>query len=61
MSKNEKFMDAILELSLEDMQGKINPTRFGQLLGKNANRIIGGYQLQTARADGRNGWRVVRL
>ena len=61
MSENEKFMDAILEFSLADMQGKINPTRFGQLLGKNANRIIGGYQLQTARADGRNGWSVVKL
>ena len=61
MSENEKFMDAILELSLADMQGKINPTRFGQLLGKNANRVIGGYQLQTARADGRNGWSVVKL
>ena len=54
-------MDAILELSSTDMQGNINPTRLGQLLGKNANRIIGGYQLQTARADGRNGWRVVKL
>ena len=61
ISRNEKLLDAIPELYLEDMQGNINPTRLGQLLGKNANRIIGGYQLQPANADGRKGWRVVRL
>ena len=61
ISRNEKLLDAIPELYLEDMQGNINPTKLGQLLGKNANRIIGGYQLQPAKADGRKGWRVVRL
>ena len=61
ISENEKFKDAILELSLADMQGNINPSKLGQLLGKNANRVIGGYQLQPAKADGRNGWSVVKL
>lgn len=61
ISENEKFKDAILELSLADMQGNINPSKLGQLLGKNAKRVIGGYQLQPAKADGRNGWSVVKL
>ena len=40
IAKNEKLLDAIAELSLADMQGNINPTKLGQLLGKNANRDI---------------------
>ena len=51
----------MLELSLENMNGEISSTKLGQLLGKNANRIVNGHQLQSAKADGRRGWRVVKL
>jgi hypothetical protein len=54
-------MDALLEFPIDDFRGELSPTKLGQLLGKNANRIIGGYQLQPVKADGRKGWRVVKL
>ena len=61
IARNEKLLDVISELYLEDMQGNINPTKLGQLLGKNSNRVIGRYQLKPAKADGRPGWSVEKL
>ena len=58
---NSILMDAMLEFPIVDFRGELSPTKLGQLLGKNANRIVGGYQLQPAKADGRKGWRVVKL
>ena len=51
--------DAIRELPVED-RGDINPYKFGWYLKKNANRIVGNFELQHVKADGRNAWRVVR-
>ena len=59
--KNPSLLDAMLEFPIVDFRGELSPTKLGQLLGKNANRIVGGYQLQPAKADGRKGWRVVKL
>ena len=61
ISKNEKFLDTMLELSLLDMHGCVSSTKLGQLLGKNADRIVGSYRLQRVKADGRNGWSVMKL
>lgn len=61
MSENEKSLDVMLELSLLDMHGCINSTKLGQLLGKNADRIVGPYRLQRVRVDGRNGWSVEKF
>lgn len=55
------LLDAMLEFVIDNFRGELNPTKLGQLLGKNANRIVGGYQLQPANADGRKAWRVVEL
>ena len=60
-TKNEGLLDAMLEFQVDDGHGGLNPSKLGQLLGKNANKIVGGYQLQPAKADGRRGWRVVKL
>ncbi|MDB3929462.1 RepB family DNA primase [Paracoccaceae bacterium] len=60
-AENSSLMDALLEFPIDDFRGELSPTKLGQLLGKNANRIIGGYQLQPVKADGRKGWRVVKL
>jgi len=60
-TKNESLLDAMLEFQVDDGRGGLNPSKLGQLLGKNANKIVGGYQLQPAKADGRRGWRVVKL
>ena len=60
-AENPNLLDAMLELLIDDFRGELSPTKLGQLLGKNANRIVGGYQLQPVKADGRKGWRVVKL
>ena len=51
----------MLEFPIDDFRGELSPTKLGQLLSKNANRFIGGYQIQPVKADGRKGWRVVKL
>ena len=60
-AENSSLMDALLEFPIDDFRGELSPTKLGQLLSKNANRIIGGYQIQPVKADGRKGWRVVKL
>lgn len=55
----DELNDAIRELPVED-RGDINPSKFGWYLKKNANRIVGNFELQQVKADGRNAWRVVR-
>lgn len=50
--------DAIHEFPVEE-RGVINRSKFGWLLKKNANRIVGGLEFQKAVADGRTAWRLV--
>jgi hypothetical protein len=52
------FRDAICEFPVEE-RGVINKSKFGWLLRKNANRIVGGFEFQKYDADGRTAWRVV--
>lgn len=53
-----ELRDAILEFPVND-RGEINRSKFGWILNKNANRIIGGFEFQSATADGRKAWKVV--
>ena len=55
-----ELLDAIREFSVEE-KGSINRPKFGWLLKKNANRIVGGFEFQQAAADGRTAWRVIRV
>ena len=40
----------MLEFQIDDRRGGLNPNKLGQLLGKNANKIVGRYQLRLAKA-----------
>lgn len=55
---NEDLMDALREFPIEE-RGGINRSKFGWVLKKNANRIVGGLEFRRAEADGRTAWRVV--
>lgn len=54
------LLDAIREFPVEE-RGEINRSKLGWLLKKNANRIVGGFEFQSAKADGRTAWRVVAV
>ena len=54
------LLDAIREFPVED-RGEIKHSKLGWMLRKNANRIIGRFEFQQAKADGRNAWRVVEV
>jgi hypothetical protein len=54
------LLDAMRELPVEE-RGEINRSKLGWLLKKNANRIVGGFEFQQAKADGRTAWRVVAV
>lgn len=57
---NPDLLDALREFPVEE-RGEINRSKFGWLLKRNANRIIGGFEFQQTKADGRNAWRVVAV
>jgi hypothetical protein len=52
--------DALFELPVVE-RGNINPNKLGWFLKKNANRIVNGFEFQTAKADGRLAWSVVQV
>jgi len=52
--------DAICEFPVEE-RGNINPSKFGWILKKNMNRIVGDYTLRQGTADGRLAWMVVKV
>ena len=52
--------DAICEFPVEE-RGSINPSKFGWILKKNVNRIVGDYSFQQSTADGRVAWVVTRI
>lgn len=54
------LLDAIREFPVEE-RGGINRSKLGWLLKKNANRVVGGLELQRAEADGRVAWRVAEV
>ena len=54
------LLDAMRELPVKE-RGKINRSKLGWLLKKNANRIVGGFEFKWAKADGRTAWRVVAV
>ena len=60
-AENPNLLDAMLEFPIDDFRGELSPTKLGQLLDKNTNRIVRGYQLQLVKADGWTGWSVVKL
>jgi hypothetical protein len=54
------LFDAISELPV--MEGtKINPSKFGWFLRKNANRIVNDLKFVEAEADGRRAWMVAKV
>jgi len=57
MHQSAGLLDAMRESAEE--RGEINRSKLGRLLKKNANRIVGGFKFQQAKADGRTAWRVV--
>lgn len=52
------LIDEMKEFPVEE-KGKINRSKLGWLLKKNANRVVGGFEFQKATADGRTAWSVV--
>jgi len=60
MNSNDELRDAICEFPVEE-KGTINPSKFGWILKKNVNRIVGDYSFQQSTADGRVAWRVVKV
>lgn len=55
---DEDLNDALLDLPVVE-RDVINRSKLGWYLKKNANRVVGGLELQTAQCSSRNGWRVV--
>ena len=53
--------DAIGEFPVKERGAVINVDRLGWILKKNADRIVGGFQLKAAMAQGRRAWRVVTV
>ncbi len=60
MLSNPKLLDAMRALPVEE-RGEINHSKLGWLLKKNANRIVGGFEFQQGKADGRLAWLVVEV
>lgn len=57
---DSRLRDAICEFPVEE-RGSINPSKFGWILKKNMNRIVGEYTLRQGTADGRLAWMVVKV
>jgi hypothetical protein len=57
---HEGLKAAIDEFSIVDRSG-ISATKLGQLLKKNANRLVGGYRFERSTADGRTAWAAIRV
>ena len=57
-ASDDELLDAMKEFPIDE-RGTINRSKFGWILKKNANRIVGGFEFQKAEADGRTAWRVI--
>jgi len=60
MREHSDLLDAIREFPVGE-RGEINRSKFGWLLKKNANRIVGDLEFQKTEAQGRTAWRVVAV
>ncbi|WP_052185137.1 DNA-primase RepB domain-containing protein [Methylotenera versatilis] len=56
----DSLRDAICEFPVEE-RGNINPSKFGWILKKNANRIVGDFIFKKSTADGRVAWMVTKI
>jgi hypothetical protein len=52
--------DAICEFNVEE-RGKINNSKLGWMLKRNANKIVNGYKLEKVEEGERTAWRVIQL
>jgi hypothetical protein len=59
-SADEALRDAICEFPVEE-RGSINASKFGWILKKNVNRVVGGFSFAQGSADGRVAWMVVKM
>lgn len=57
---NDNLKDALSEFPILE-RGEFNSSKFGWILKKNANRIVGGLKFADAQADGRKAWRVISV
>lgn len=57
---DDVLRDAICDFPVEE-RGHINPSKFGWILKKNMNRIVGDFKFQQSTADGRVAWMVVKI
>ncbi len=57
---DNRLHEAICEFPVQE-RGGINPSKFGWILKKNMNRIVGEYTLKQGTADGRVAWIVVKV
>lgn len=60
LAGDSRLRDVICEFHVEE-RGSINPSKFGWILKKNMNRIVGEYTLRQGKADGRIAWIVVKI
>ena len=59
ITSNTALYDAICNFDVKISHGVIDPTSFGRLLSKHANRVVDGLEFRKAQADGRLAWKVV--
>ena len=52
--------DAICEFNVAE-RGKINNSKLGWMLKRNANKIVNGYKLEKVEEGERTAWRVIQL
>lgn len=57
---NEELFDALLELPVAERE-IINRSKLGWYLKRNANRVVGGLELQSVANSTRNAWRVIAI
>lgn len=57
---DEALRDAICEFPVEE-RGSINASKFGWILKKNVNRVVGGFSFAQGKADGRIAWSVIKM
>ena len=60
IADNGNLLDAMREFPVEE-RGEINRSKLGWILKKNANRVIGGFEFQKTKGDGRTAWSVVEV
>ena len=57
---NPDLLDALHEFPIVE-RGNINRSKLGRMLKRNANRIVGDFELKKTTADGRTAWQVVQV